>query len=137
VELIEGEIVEMPPIGDRHRLSVDRLTNLIAPQLVTLNAFVSVQQPLPLDQRTEPQPDVIIAEGKPEDYARHPRVEHALLVIEVADSTLTYDRQRKVPLYSRAGVCEVWVVNLTTNSVEVFRAPTAAGYTFHALAMPG
>src|SRR5262245_45006175 len=85
VELIEGEIVEMPPIGDRHRLSVDRLGNYFASQIASSNFFVSVQQPLPINQASQPRPDLILIRGKPEDYSRHPGIESAILVIEVGD----------------------------------------------------
>ncbi|MDR7554009.1 MAG: Uma2 family endonuclease [Armatimonadota bacterium] len=126
VELIEGEIVEMTPIGSRHADVVTRLTMLLA-RAVGDRALVSVQNPVRLDRYSEPQPDLTVL--RPGSYAaRHPEPSDVLLLIEVADATGRYDRGVKLPLYARAGVPEVWIVDLQAHAVEQYRAPAPDGY---------
>ena len=135
VELIEGELVEMAAIGTRHFACVNRLNRLIL-GAVGDEAIVSVQNPVRLDEYTEPQPDVTVI--RPRDYRLSlPGPEDVLLLIEVSDTTLAYDRGVKLPLYARAGIQEVWIVNLSGGTVERHTDPSANGYRSLVNARPG
>ena len=128
VELIRGEIVEMSPIGDRHVAFVDNLTMLLAPRLVG-RAIVSVQNPVALADDTEPQPDLKVLRRRPAPYKDGTAWgEDVLLLIEVAETSLRYDRSTKLRLYAEAGIPEYWVVDCVGESVEVHRTPHAGGY---------
>ena len=128
LELIEGEIVEMSPIGSPHAACVSRLTRTLTLMLQHL-ALIWVQNPVRLNDRSEPQPDVVVLKPREDFYENgHPKPEDVLLVIEVSDSTLQYDRRVKVPLYARAGIPEVWIVNLVDESVETFADPSEGAY---------
>jgi Uma2 family endonuclease len=128
VELIEGEIVEMSPIGERHAACVGWLTRTLT-LLLQHVALVWTQNPVQLDDYSEPEPDVLLLKPR-DDFYRHgkPRPEDVLLVIEVSDSTLEYDRQIKLPLYARAGVPEVWIVNINEERVETFAEVSGGAY---------
>jgi Uma2 family endonuclease len=127
VELIDGEIVEMTPIGSRHAACVDRLNHLL--RRVGDRAIVRVQNPATIPPHSEPQPDLMLLRPQADFYAAaHPEPRNVLLVIEVADTTLPFDRGVKVPLYARAGVAEVWLIDLTTDTVEVHRRATGSRY---------
>lgn len=129
VELIEGEVVQMPPIGDRHALSVNEVNYVFTARLLG-NATVSVQNPVRLSTYSEPVPDIAIIAGQPRDYAgRHPGPEDVLLIIEVALTTLSYDRRRKLPLYAQVGIPETWIVNLRARRLEIYREPVDGRYT--------
>jgi Uma2 family endonuclease len=128
IELLDGEIIEMPPLGSRHAACVDRLNRLFSRQ-VGDDVVVRIQNPLLLDERSEPLPDVQLLLGHPNRYVdEHPRPPDVLLLVEVSDSSLPYDRGVKLPAYARAGVREVWIVDLASVQVEVYSEPTAAGY---------
>ena len=128
VELIEGEIIEMAAIGSRHAACVDRLTRLLACP-VQERAIVRVQNPIRLGEHSEPEPDVTLLRPQPDFYASaHPTPPDVLLVVEVADTSMEYDREIKIPLYARAGVPEVWLVDLTGNVVELFSGPSGDAY---------
>jgi Uma2 family endonuclease len=128
VELIEGEIIEMPPIGSRHAACVNRLTHLFSRGVGT-HALVSIQNPVQLGEHSEPQPDVALLRPRPDFYAAaHPTVSDILLFIEVADTSVGFDRDVKVALYAQAGIAEVWLVDLTAGHIEVFRQPAPEGY---------
>jgi len=129
LELIEGELVTLSPIGPEHSGIVDQLAAILIKQLGD-RAVVKVQGPLQLDESTEPQPDLILLEPR-RDYYKHslPRPADVALVIEVADSSLAYDRAIKMPLYAGAGIPEAWIVNLIDRWIEVYRDPSPAGYT--------
>lgn len=128
VELIDGEIVEMPAIGSHHAACVDRLNRLFSLR-VGERAIVRVQNPIRLGPSTEPQPDLALLRPRPDFYASaHPTAEDILLGVEVADASIEYDRTVKIPLYARAGIVEAWVVDLAAGAVEVYRVPTAQGY---------
>src|SRR5437868_5933402 len=128
VELIEGEIIQMPPIGNRHSSCVLRLNRLLCPALLG-RALVNIQNPVRLDERSEAVPDVLVLKPRPDDYSTgHPRPEDTLLLVEVSDSSLSYDRGRKLPLYARQGVPEVWVVELPNALISVHHGPTKDGY---------
>jgi hypothetical protein len=124
VELIDGEIVEMTPIGERHALAVIYLNNALARGLEG-RALVSPQNPLRLGPHSEPQPDLVLLRPAAD---RLPAAPDALLVIEVADTSLAYDRDTKLPRYARAGIPEAWIVDLEGQAVEVHRAPGPTGY---------
>ncbi len=128
VELLEGEIVEMTPISSRHAAAVDRLAHLLNRGLGE-NAIVRVQGPIRLGETSEPQPDLALLRPRPDFYAAgHPRPEDVFLLVEVADTSATSDRAVKVPLYARAGIEEVWLVDLQKKTIEVYRQPSQAGY---------
>jgi Uma2 family endonuclease len=128
VELIDGEIVEMSPIGLRHAACVDRATMLLAPALVG-KAIVRTQGPIRLSDYSKPQPDLILLEPRKDYYAAAaPITRDALLVIEVSDTSIRYDRGSKLKVYARAGVSEVWIEDLTTDTLWVFREPSRAVY---------
>lgn len=129
VELIEGEVVEMMPIGVRHAGTVNRLASALWGALRE-QAVVSVQNPVRIAAlNSEPQPDVAVLRPRPDFYASaHPEPEDVFLIVEVMDTSTEYDRRVKVPLYARAGIREVWLVDLTTDTVEVLRHPAGDRY---------
>jgi Uma2 family endonuclease len=128
LELIEGEIIEMAPIGSPHAGAVNVLTRLFV-QLAGDRAVVSVQNPLVLGDRSVPQPDLVLLRSRADNYSRtHPAATDVLLVVEVADTTLAFDTRTKVPIYARQGVPEVWVIDLRDRAVRVYRDPSASGY---------
>ncbi|GBD16216.1 hypothetical protein HRbin26_01111 [bacterium HR26] len=136
VELIEGEIIEMSPIGSRYSACVARLTALLA--RLHGQAIVWVRNPIALDEYSEPQPDIALLRFREDFYAQQlPGPEDVLLLVEIADSSVEYDQEIKVPLYSRAGVAEVWLVNLVQQRVTVYRGPSPAGYQEVRVATPG
>lgn len=128
VELIGGEIVEMNPIGTRHLACVTALTHLL---VVSSEGryFVSVQNPIFLGGDDEPQPDLsLLAERPRPDAEAPPGPTDVLLVIEVSDATLSYDRNVKLPLYAQTGIPEVWIVDLQNEAVEVHAGPEGRRY---------
>jgi Uma2 family endonuclease len=128
VELLDGEIVAMTPIGSRHAAVVDRLTRLLT-RAAGEGAIVRVQNPIRLGEHSEPQPDLALLRSRPDYYAdRHPGPGEVWLVVEVAEASIEIDRKVKVPLYARAGIPEVWLVVLPDERVEVYRRPTPGGY---------
>jgi Uma2 family endonuclease len=128
VELIEGDVVEMAPIRSRHAACVMRLSSLINRRAGDI-ALVNPQNPVFLREHSEPQPDISILRPREDFYATgHPRPDDILLVVEISDTTLEYDRGRKVPLYARANVPEVWLVDLNDARIEVYREPEIGGY---------
>ena len=130
VELIGGEILEMSPTGSRHAACVKRLITLL-PARVGASAILSVQDPVVLDDLSEPEPDVVLLRPRPDFYEHgHPRASDVLLLIEVSDTTLKYDRQIKVPLYARAGVVEYWIINLQDDTIEIHARPSGDAYEF-------
>jgi Uma2 family endonuclease len=131
VELLDGEIVEMSPIGPRHAGTVNRLTRLFTKSLGDL-ATVSVQNPVLLSRTGEPQPDVTILAFREDGYgARLPEPRDVLLLIEVADSSAAVDRHLKLRLYAEAGVGEYWIVHLPGDRIEVYRDPSNGRYATH------
>lgn len=128
VELVEGEIIEMAPIGPRHAVCVAGLAEHFA-RSVAPRAVVWVQSPIHLGPHSEPQPDVALLRPPRSRYAdAHPGPDEILLVIEVAAATVEDDRARKIPLYARAGIREAWLVNLPGEAIEVYRDPAQEGY---------
>lgn len=128
VELIDGEMIEMAPIGTRHLSMVNRLTRMLS-LAVGREAIVSPQNPIALPPQTEPQPDVALLKPRADDYAgKLPGAADLNLVIEVADTTLAYDRDIKIPLYARHGIPEVWLFDLQAGSLSVHRDPGPNGF---------
>lgn len=127
-ELLEGEIVQMSPLGPQHAACVDRLNRSLQ-RLVQDQAIVRVQNPIRLGEYSQPQPDVALVQPRDDFYAGgHPEPEDLLLLIEVSESSLAYDRDVKLPLFARAGIPEVWLVALVPQVVEVYRGPSEDGY---------
>ena len=145
VELIDGEIIDMSPIGALHAAIVDLLARHFG-RSAQASVFIRCQNPLRLDGLSEPEPDIAILKPRADFYTTgHPGPADALLVIEVADSSLAYDLGVKVPLYARHGIPEVWVIDATTRQTRVFREPvgrggagqpTGSGYTHEASLAP-
>jgi Uma2 family endonuclease len=126
VELIEGEIVEMSPIGVPHAACVTNLTRLLVSRLGE-RAPVRVQGPVRVPPRSEPQPDLAVL--RPRSYMREgATTTDAVLFIEVSDTSLQYDRTVKLRLYARAGIPEYWIVDVNTETVEVYRSPSGERY---------
>ncbi len=128
VELIRGEIVEMSPIGPRHLAFVGNLNLLLVPRLHE-RAIVWVQSPVVLSDDTEPEPDLMVLRRRAQPYKeREADADDVLLLIEVADTSLAYDRSTKLRLYAEAGIREYWVVDCNAETVEVYRDPGPDGY---------
>jgi len=128
VELLDGEVVAMSPIGRRHAACVDRLTHWLTATLGN-RAIVRVQNPIALDAHSEPEPDLALLRPRDDFYAtRTPGPADITLVIEVADTTIDKDRKVKLPLYARHGIVEVWLIDLIKDAVEVHRSPSPDGY---------
>ena len=128
VELIEGELVAMAPIGSEHIASTNALTRLLV-LAVGDRGIVSVQNPVRLTRHSEPQPDFTVLRPR-DDYRRTmPRPKDTMLAVEVANTSLAYDRTVKLALYARSNIPEVWIVNLTTTEVEVYRSPVDDRYS--------
>jgi Uma2 family endonuclease len=130
VELIEGEIVRMAPIGSRHIGVVNSLTRAFSTLLTNGRAVVSVQNPVIVADATEPEPDLVLLRFVEDNYrSRKPEARDILLLIEVADTSLDFDRLTKIPLYAGAGIAEVWLVDLTDNQIEVYSAPAGGAFS--------
>lgn len=128
LELIGGEIVEMSPIGKRHAACVDRLAELFR-EALGRQVIVRVQNPIQLDDLSEPQPDVALLKRRGDFYSGAlPTPADVLLVVEVADTSVEYDRQLKLPIYARAGVAEVWIVSLPDERIETYSRPSGERY---------
>ena len=147
VELLEGQLVDMSPIGPRHALTIDSLT-LALVRAVGDHAWVRVQNPITLDRRSEPQPDFTVVRRPWPGYPNaHPGPDDVHLLIEVSDSSLDFDLGAKRELYARAGIREFWVVDLTSNGILVHRDPAGGQYgsvtriepagVLHIAALPG
>jgi len=129
VELIEGEIIDMAPIGMHHTSVVDRLTRWLM-SAVSDDAIVRIQGSFRLSGITEPQPDVILLKPREDFYwSRFATGEDTLLVIEVSDSTFRYDREVKAPLYARHGIPEYWIVEIEPARLHLLRSPADGHYT--------
>lgn len=128
VELIDGELIDMAPIGSNHAGIVMRLITLLG-AAVAGRAIISPQNPVRLGEHSEPQPDIAILRYRNDFYrASHPQPEDVLLLIEVADTTIHYDRDAKLPLYARHNIPEVWLIDLQQERVEISRQPSSDGY---------
>lgn len=131
VELIEGEVVEMNPIGSHHASSVDRLNRSFSKQTAD-RAIIRVQNPVRLSDLSEPQPDLALLKPRDDFYASsHPTAADVLLLVEVADSSLAFDSGVKLALYAAAGIPEVWIINLSAALVESHRSPQSGRFSEH------
>lgn len=129
VELLNGQIITMLPIGPFHGGSVKRLVNAFE-RLSRDRWITSVQDPVRLDEHDEPQPDLMLLRPDPNFYTeRHPGPNDVYLLLEVSDSTLLLDRQDKLPVYARAGIPEVWIVNLPERLIEAYSVPVNGAYS--------
>jgi Uma2 family endonuclease len=128
LELIEGEIVEMSPIGSRHVACVNILSMFLNRAVGDI-AIISTQNPIQLNDLTQPQPDIALLNMRDDFYRSSLATPgDVLLVIEVADTTVDYDRLIKLPLYAKAGIAEVWIVNLPAEQVEIYAQPEGEAY---------
>jgi Uma2 family endonuclease len=128
VELINGQIVPMTPIGDAHAACVQRLNTYLGHR-TELPVVVSMQNPVVLDPRWEPQPDIAVLRRDAGLAGRwHATARDVVLIIEVAESSLVYDRDVKIPQYAEAGIPEAWLVDVNAETITVYRHPTAGGY---------
>lgn len=126
-EIIEGELIQKMPIGDRHAAVVNTLTRIFVKN-VSDDVLVSVQNPVRISDFNEPEPDFVLADLTKFDGKRHPRPEETLLIVEVSDTTLKYDRDTKLALYAEVEIPEVWIVNLKNDIVEVHQKPGVGIY---------
>ena len=128
VELIDGEIVQMAPIGSYHAACVDTLSNLFR-EMLGRRVIVRVQNPVRLGERSEPEPDVALLRPRADAYRdAHPGPDDVMLIVEVSHSTVEYDRDVKTPLYAEAGISELWLVNLDEDYIDGLSDPVGAGY---------
>lgn len=134
VELIDGEIIIMSPIGSKHAGHVKRINALLS-RLLKTKAVISIQDPVHLNDFSEPEPDIAVLKPAPDFYtSRHPRPEDIHLVIEVSDSSLNWDRENKLPMYAAAGVKECWLVNIMAKEIEIYRVPSGNIYKYREIA---
>ena len=129
IELIEGDLIEMAPIGDRHAGKVNRLSNALTGKL-DQKVIVATQNPIKLGTHSDPQPDIVLLRWDKNYYeTRRPTQEDVLLIIEVSDSTLRYDQEVKIPLYARFDIPEAWIINIPKQRLDVYRDPRDGNYT--------
>jgi Uma2 family endonuclease len=129
VELLEGEIVPMNPIGLGHAARVKRASFAFLPLFARRSVIVSVQDPIALDNLSEPEPDLALLKFRADFYLEAmPTPRDIFLVVEVADTTLRRDREEKIPLYGMRGIRESWLIDLNSEIVYIYRTPSAKGY---------
>ena len=137
VELLNGQIIKMSPIGSKHAACVEKIGKFLD-RLLIEKAMVRSQNPVVIGRFSEPEPDIAIVSLRDDFYAeRHPHPKDVFLIIEVADSSLETDRQAKLPIYAAAGIPEYWIVNLEERQLEVFQAPEEKTYRSKQLFYPG
>lgn len=137
IELINGEIIEMSPIGSKHLSCVNTLAELLH-EALGRSVIISVQNPVQLNNQSEPEPDIAILKRSSGRYAdRIPTADDAMLLIEVADTTLAYDRDVKLAIYAESGVPEFWLVNLEDQTIEAHWEPIGKAYRHRMLLCPG
>lgn len=128
VELMDGGLVAMPPISSQHAGHLDCVAQQCF-RKAAVKVIVRVQSPIQLDDHSEPEPDLALLRHREDFYTHsHPRPDDVLLLIEISDSTLRYDREVKVPHYAKAGIPEVWVLDIIHQRLEIYRRPSAEGY---------
>ena len=128
VELINGEIINMSPIGKRHLAAVDRINKLLNRKINT-QAIVRVQSSIMIPNHSEPEPDIALLKYRDDFYAsQHAQPQDVLLIIEVAHTTWNTDYEVKRPLYATAGIAELWLVNVKQHEIEVHRNPARGTY---------
>ncbi len=127
VELLDGEIIDMTPQKSLHATAISLVDAAIRKVIATEEYYVRIQLPLALDDLSQPEPDITVVRGGPRDYRdAHPTT--AVLVVEVSDATLSYDRGKKLEAYARSSIPEYWVLNLKDGSLEVYREPQGIAY---------
>jgi Uma2 family endonuclease len=135
VELIEGEVVRLAPIGDRHACAVEALDELLH-QAVAGRARVRCQMPVRLGEYSQPEPDLVVMRPRTGRHDRgHPSADDVFLIIEISVSTLRYDLDIKVPLYARHGVPEAWVIDLKHRKLHLYKSPVEGSYK-HVTSVP-
>jgi Uma2 family endonuclease len=128
IELIEGEMIDMPPIAPPHASRTTRLTRLLI-EAIGRRAVVSTQNPVLLGDLSAPQPDIAILDPRDDFYSsEHPKAKDVRLLIEIADSSVRYDRTRKLPLYARYGIPEVWLIDIPARAIWIHRDPENGAY---------
>jgi len=138
IELIDGDLIEKAPIGKRHVACVNRLTREFVHQQKDDQYIVSVQNPLKLDTNAETQPDISILRYREDDYEDHlPEPDDVLLLVEVAETSLVFDQEEKVPLYAEHEIPETWIVNLSEEVVEGYSSPKTGSYASEKKSFPG
>lgn len=129
IELLEGKLFDMPPIGPQHSSQVNRFIRLFS-RVVGDQAIVSAQNPVLLGDFSAPQPDLALLRWRDDFYEQaHPGPADILVLVEVADSTLAHDRDRKLPLYARFGIPEVWILDIGGKHLDIHRDPADGTYT--------
>ncbi len=129
VELIDGEIRNMSPIGPHHAAIVTKIVRFLT-SIVKDEAIISPQNPVQLNDYTQPQPDIAVLHFREDFYTHaHPTADDILILIEVADTTIQYDRNEKIPRYAAAGILEAWIVDLTQQLIEQYTLPAKGQYT--------
>ena len=137
VELLDGEIIDMSPIGPFHGGVTNHLIQLFS-VAAKGRWIVSAGNPVRLDDYSEPQPDIMLVTPAKDFYRkRHPQPADVFLLVEVADSSLLRDVNEKLPVYGRSGIAEVWIVNLNDETIEVYRQPHFTGYGIKAVLSAG
>jgi Uma2 family endonuclease len=128
IELIQGQLIKRDLLGILHAACVDRLNKLFSRQVAD-DIVISVQNPMTINEILQPEPDVMLLAPRADFYTKaRPTARDVLLLVEVSDSSLAYDQEIKLPLYARAGVREVWLVNLPEQSIDCYSHPTAQDY---------
>ena len=137
VELLDGVIISMMPIGPFHGGSVKRLTHVF--EKANRGRWITAaQDPVHIGEHNEPQPDLLLLHPRADFYtAKHPGPADVFLLVEVSDSTLLIDREDKLPIYARAEIAEVWIVNLPERVVEVYSSPVKGAYSQVRRVVPG
>jgi Uma2 family endonuclease len=135
-EIIDGEMIQKMTIGDKHGWVVDILNRIFIKTLPD-SIRVRTQNPLRISDFDEPEPDFVLADLTRYDGKRHPTPAETLIVVEVSDASLKFDRETKLPLYAEAGIPEVWIVNLQNNVVEIHREPAVGIYQTATIFRPG
>jgi Uma2 family endonuclease len=138
IELIDGDLIDMAPIGQGHAAIVMELNEALC-MACAGRAIVSPQNPVRLDRLNEPQPDLAVLRRRADFYAtgERPGPADVLLLVEVADSSLRFDQTVKLPLYARAGIAEVWIVDLKRRVLDAYRLPAGDGYAEMVTHQPG
>lgn len=128
VELIEGEIIEMSPIGSRHAARVKRAAKVLG-RYVGEAAIVSIQDPVRLDNHSEPLPDIALLKPRSDLYeTEHPGPADILLILEISDTSSAFDRQVKAPMYARTGITELWLELISEECIEIYTDPVDGIY---------
>lgn len=128
IELLNGEMIEMSPIGPSHTAHVKGINRVLS-KLLDGQAIIGVQDPIVLDNLSEPVPDISVLKWRADDYLlAHPTPKEVLLVIEVSDSSIGLDRTIKLPIYAAAGISDYWIINLLEKKIELYSNPLGAVY---------